>query len=921
MFTYSSFAQKEELAPISTPSNKIDLEEIIKGKQFLDEFLESSSNEEFRVFVKTDSNYVVNLLKRAGRNVKTFYSYSGTAISISKANLLELIFDGLVIGVWENSRIYTSEGDYSLTSLNYTQEVANYTKMVTADSLWSSGLYGRNTKVAILDSGIKTDHPALNVTMSNINRITDAWNFIGNNADVEDDHGHGTSVAGIIGGNGLYGYDRGVAPNCSFMIGKILDYNGMGTIELLIQGIDWAIANNADIINLSLGTLVTDKNSPDIEAVNNAVGNDTIVCVAAGNARGKEEFGYNDMYTILSPGIAKQAITVGAIDSNRILYKYSGAGPVAVNYDDVSDKFVFDDIDLKNTWLKPDVVAPGVMINTTAFESQETTIVSGTSFSTAVVSGICSLLKEFYPDNKPSTFKASFLETSIDISPELETPLGESIELIISSKYQGAGLINATAAGLFLINPPLVTIWPNRVPFTKEVFQLNEYDSFFVSIFVNGPVNSLSVRYYAALRPSLTFFNVPRSPEIGQYDILVNLATTKGNTGPVNFPVNFNDGFSDHELEVSFYIAQGKGRILYDCNELGEDIHYSMYGNLNTLLDISRYLGFIPSILSKDGIPTHFSDLDLNHFEAITLINHNSSSLYEFTLDDETALLDYILPDGEYNGGSIIFLPTRRSDFISLNSILESFNITYNSLLVENESLDLSSVDHQLVTNYNSIDVLSLPSPLEVVKENDTVNTIADRFVYLDSRLSGGSLILACNNVEMFLNSPYLFNAITSTYEEKQSSLNFGSNYQMYENILTSSATSDIVMNYTISNTEIKLNSEVQVTISASNDLGPITGWDFFLTLETLPQSNYRIEVNYYELVDYNDGNYTFFFSPGNYPISGGTYLLSVRSPYETTTWSVYLIENYSWGPTLVTISIAVCVAFLVVVRIRISKK
>ncbi len=920
MFTYSSYAQEEEILPQQVSSNIIKVDDIIKGKRFLKEFLDSNSKEEFRVFVKAKNMNSLELLKRVGRNVNSFGIYSGLAISISKANLLELIYNGYLSGVWKNSKIYTTAGELSLTSLNYTQDTANFTKMVSADILWESGFYGSETKVAILDTGIKTDHPALNVTMSNVDRITHAWNFIGNSADIEDDNGHGTSVAGIIGGNGLYDYHRGVAPNCSFMIGKILDYNGVGTTELLIEGIDWAIENGADIINLSLGTIVTDKDSPEIEAVNNAVGNDTIVCVAAGNARGKEELNYNDLYTILTPGIAKQAITVGAIDNNHVLYKYSSAGPVAINYNDTNDTFIFDEIDSKNTWLKPDVVAPGVMINTTAFESQKTTIASGTSYSTAVISGVCALLKEKYPENKPSTFKASFLETSIDISPEIISPLGESLELTISSKYQGAGLVNATAASSFLINPPPLTIWPNKVPFTKEVFHVNEYDSFFISIYVNSPINSISVRFYDALKPYIAFSYVPRSPKVGQYDILMNLATTKGVNGQYDFPVNFNDGFTDHELEVSLFVTKGRGRMLFDCNEIGDNINYSMYGNLNSLLDISRYFGFIPSVLSKDGVPTPLSTLNLKHYEAITIINHNNSLIQEFTLDDEETILNYILPNVENNGGTIILLPTRSSDIVGLNSMLESFNITYSSLSVENESLDLSLYDHSLTSVYNPIEIISLSSPFEVLKENDTINTIADRFVYLESGLNEGSLLLACNNVDMFLNSPYLYNSLTSNYETKHSSLNFGDNYQMYENIIASSKISNIYANYSISTTEIRKDTSVQVSVSANNDFGPLVGWDFFLTFETLPQIAYRIEIVEYDNLDYNDGNYTFFFNPGEYPIPGGNYLLSVRSSYETYSWSVYLIDTYSWGPTLVMISIAVCIAFFILVRLKKTK-
>ena len=921
MFTYTSYAQKTDFPSSTSPYKKIELKDIIKGKQLLNEIIESNLTNEFRVFIKTYERDSYNILKQIGKNFDTFLSYSGVAVTLSKSKLLELIFDGKIASVWENAKLYKTADDYSLTLLNYTQEIANFTQMVSADTLWNAGFYGSGINVAILDSGIMTDHPALNETMSNKSRIIGSWNFVSNNADVEDDNGHGTSVAGLIGANGLHGYSRGVAPDCSFLIGKILDYNGEGTIELLIQGIDWAIENNADIINLSLGTFVTDKESPEIEAVNNAVGNNTLVCVAAGNTRGKEEFGYNDMFTILTPGIAKKAITVGAIDNNFILYKYSSAGPVAINYDTLTDNFVFNDINLQNTWMKPDVVAPGVKLNTTAYNHQNTTIVSGTSYSTAVVSGVCALLKSYLPDKQSSTIKASFLDTSNDISPQILTPLGEKKELTIPPIYQGAGLINATEAAIYLIDPPPLTIWPKQLPYTREVFHLNEYDSSYVSVYVNNPLSSFSLQYYDSMKPSLRFTYVPRFPHIAQYDILVELATTQGILGYNNFPVNFYDGLTGYKLDISYFAVKGKGRILYDCNEIGENVRYSMYGNLNKLLTISKYFGLIPTILSKDGEPLGIAEIDLNHYEALSIINYNSSILHTYSNYDVESIVNYIKTGGMYTGKTLILFPTRISDLGGLNSVLDPFNITYNSLLIENESLDVSSIINPLTRSYNVLDILSLCSPLEVLKMNDTLSTIANRFVYSDLRSNGGNLIIAANNVDMFMNSPYLFNDFTLDYEPKFSSLYFGDNYKLYENIMYSSTISDLSTQYSISTTEIKKTDSVEISLSANNSFGPLIGWDFFLTLESVPEQSYEIRIIYRDIIDYNNGNYSFIFSPQNYPIPGGIYLLSIRSPSETKTWTVYILEDYSWGPTLVFISIAVCIIFFVLIRIKKPKK
>ena len=589
------------------------------------------------------------------------------------------------------------------------------------------------------------------------------------------------------------------------------------------------------------------------------------MCVASGNARSIENLGYNDMFTILTPGIAKQAITVGAIDNNYVLYESSSAGPVAVNYNPNLDSFIFNSIDLTQSWLKPDVVGPGVLLNTTAFEDLKTKVVSGTSYSTAVVTGVCALLKEIFPENKPSTFKASFLETSTDISSKIETILGQGIDLTISSFYQGAGLINASKASFFLINPPSITVWPKKIPYTKEIYFLNEYDSFFLSIFVNKEIQSLSKIYDKIYWDSLKISLLPWKPSIGQYNVIIDFATADGVLGLNKFPIYFNDGFLNYKVDVSFYVRKGKGRILYDCNEIGTNTKFSMYGNLNSFLDISRNFGLIPIVLQKDMNSIHISDLDLRDYEALALLNYNSSQLQKFTDLDVDSILDFLLPGGEYLGGTILLLPTRASDISGLNFILNSFNISYNVLVNENETLDVSSIIHPLTRNYNTIDLLSLISPLEVMKENDNYNTIADRFVYNDTRQMGGSLILACNNLEMFLSSPYFYNSLSSKFEEKQASLYFNDNYKMLENIMFSSAMSNLLINYSISSTEVSINDEIKIKISAHNQYKPLIDWYFFLTLESKEILSQKIEIRYFDKIDFRNGTYVFYFKPKDY--------------------------------------------------------
>ena len=229
---------------------------------------------------------------------------------------------------------------------------------VGAPTAWSYGLDGSGVGVAVIDSGIY-NHPDLRAANSSKSRVVYRQNFIGGGV-LNDDFGHGTHVAGIVGGNGsssdqpgAFRTFKGIAPNANILDLRVLDQNGASHDSAVIAAIQTAVQlknqYNVRVINLSLGRPIFESCSHDplCQAVEAAWKSGIVVVVAAGND------GRNGYATILSPGSAPHAITVGAMKTEETMStsddriaSYSSRGPTY--------------IDLT---AKPDVVAPGNLVD------------------------------------------------------------------------------------------------------------------------------------------------------------------------------------------------------------------------------------------------------------------------------------------------------------------------------------------------------------------------------------------------------------------------------------------------------------------------------------------------------------------------------------------------------------------------------
>ena len=232
---------------------------------------------------------------------------------------------------------------------------------------YSYGTTGAGVTVYVVDTGILATHNDFG------GRVRAGYDAIGDGRNTADCNGHGTHVAGTVGGT-----TYGVAKAASLVAVRVLDCSGAGTLSGVIAGIDWALEYHTSgpaVINLSLGG---GASSSLDAAVDRAIADGITVVVAAGNSN-------IDACTV-SPARASNAITVGATTSSDARASYSNFGSCL------------------------DIFAPGSSISSATYTSNSATAtLSGTSMASPHVAGAAARLLGASPTLRPDQVASALI--------------------------------------------------------------------------------------------------------------------------------------------------------------------------------------------------------------------------------------------------------------------------------------------------------------------------------------------------------------------------------------------------------------------------------------------------------------------------------------------------------------------------------
>lgn len=305
--------------------------------------------------------------KYNGKFRHDFTNLSAATADVNSRDLSSLENDPNIAFIEEDKIIKTA--DASLTNWGVSD--------IKAPSSWQSGLSGKGIKIAVIDTGIGPHSDLL---------VSGGTNVISGSATTSyaDDNGHGTHVAGIIAGKGINNGVKGVAPDASLYAVKALNASGSGYTSDIISGINWAINNNINIINLSLGTSESDVLLQS--AVDAAYNKGILVVASAGNSGNSSGTGTSIMY----PANYASVIAVGAVDSNNVRAYFSSTGS------------------------KLEVSAPGVNVLSTYLNNSYVQM-SGTSMAAPFAAGDLALLKQKYPSYTNAQLRQILDSSTIDL--------------------------------------------------------------------------------------------------------------------------------------------------------------------------------------------------------------------------------------------------------------------------------------------------------------------------------------------------------------------------------------------------------------------------------------------------------------------------------------------------------------------------
>ncbi|KAJ4822600.1 hypothetical protein Tsubulata_021929 [Turnera subulata] len=366
--------------------------------------------------VNADSSYKRDLLGGGFVDVKKRPGKIFTSMSFSEEG-------GKVSAVAETSNSSIHWGRSLL------MQKSQVTSLFGAEDLWSKGYTGAKVKMAIFDTGIRSDHP-------HFRNIKERTNWT-NEDTLNDNLGHGTFVAGVVAGQDSE--CLGFAPDAEIYAFRVFTDAQVSYTSWFLDAFNYAIAINVDVLNLSIGG-PDYLDLPFVEKVWEITANNIIMVSAIGND--------GPLYgTLNNPADQSDVIGVGGIDYNDHIAPFSSRG--------------------MSTWeiphgygrVKPDIVAYGREIMGSKISTGCKSL-SGTSVASPVVAGVVCLLASVIPEsNRKSILNpASMKQALVEGAAKLSGP---------NMYEQGAGRVDLLESYEILKNyQPRASIFPSVLDFT-----------------------------------------------------------------------------------------------------------------------------------------------------------------------------------------------------------------------------------------------------------------------------------------------------------------------------------------------------------------------------------------------------------------------------------------------------------------------
>ncbi|HEX8180015.1 MAG TPA: S8 family peptidase [Pyrinomonadaceae bacterium] len=306
-----------------------------------------------------------SLAANFGAKVNRVYKYAlnGFSASMTEEQAKTLSQDPRVRFVEEDGEMHAdttqSGATWGLDRIDQRDRPLNGTYVYNFD--------GSGVRAYVIDTGIRTTHTQFG------GRASAVFDALGGSG--QDCNGHGTHVAGTIGGS-----TYGVAKNALLRAVRVLDCNGSGSTSGVIAGVDWVTNNHISpaVANMSLGG---GASSALDTAVNNSINSGVTYSIAAGNS--------NVDACTQSPARVGAAITVGSTTSSDARSSFSNFGTCV------------------------DIFAPGSSITSAwATSDTATNTISGTSMATPHVVGVTALYLQAHPGSSPATIRNALVNGS-----------------------------------------------------------------------------------------------------------------------------------------------------------------------------------------------------------------------------------------------------------------------------------------------------------------------------------------------------------------------------------------------------------------------------------------------------------------------------------------------------------------------------